>query len=359
MRHTLYSLLALTLVGCCTTKTTTTTTTNTKDAFSIALMQQSVQENKNVFLSPASAAMALNMLTPGAQGATRSELETIVPSVELDTTEWLQIASALWINEGLNVKPAFLQANATAEVYNGKITAPRVNQWASDKTHGKITQVLQEPLPPIEMALTNALYFKADWADPFRESGTSKESFYSSKNETKVDMMHQTSHFPYIETASLQAVRLYYAAPYCMEIYLPKKGHSLESIIDDLSALRLDTMESSKVELSLPKVKFEYEQQLNDYLKAMGLKTCFTSEADFSDISTTPLYVDFVTQNTYLSIDEAGTEAAAVTAIGLAKMAWRPEPEKIYKMQINRPFLLVIRENRSAEILFYGVIQNL
>lgn len=360
-------LLAATLIGCNTTKTATETQTATKtetataateEKFCYGLLTQSIAEGENAFLSPASAAMALQILIPGADGTTLNELQAVVPEEGVSRGE-LKVASALWINEGLKVKKTFLKANADAEVYRGPIRVDKVNQWASDKTNGKVTKVLSDPLPPIEMAITNALYFKAEWAEPFHEYNTRVESFYGDKGETQVETMHQTAHFDYIENEHMQAVRLYYTAPYCMEIYLPKKGVSLEDGIKDAYSLEFRG-EEKKVSLYLPKVKLEYEKQLNDYLKKMGLQACFNpSTANFSRLSDTPLYVDFVKQNTYLAIDEAGTEAAAVTTIGLAKMAYRPEPEEIYEMRVNRPFLLFIRETGSNRILFFGVLRNI
>jgi len=363
--------LALMLCGCNATKTTTTTSltqtktqtqTNNEEAFCQALLAQSVKEGENAFLSPASAAMALNILTPGAAGTTLGELQQVIPDVKVDTTQWLNVASALWINEGLNVKPAFFAANASAEVYHGRIEVDKVNRWASEKTNGKVTKVLSEPLPPIQMAITNALHFKADWAEPFMAQNTHKEDFFGKTAKRQVNMMHQTAHFQYIQTKQLQAIRLYYAAPYCMDVILPKKGVRLEdatALLQDASKTLQERGEEKKVALALPKFKLEYEKQLNDYLKAMGLKTCFTKEADFSGISTTPLYVDFIKQNTFLSIDELGTEAAAVTTIGLAKMAYRPEKEEIIPMTVDHPFVLFIRDTNTNQVLFYGLIQDI
>jgi len=361
-------IMAVTLVGCNATKTTTKTTTttqtqtNSEEAFCQGLLQQSIKEGENAFLSPASAAMALNILTPGAAGNTLSELQAVVPKVQVDTTEWLKVASALWINDGLKVKPAFLNANASAEVYNGPIQVDKVNQWASDKTNGKVTKVLAEPLPPIQMAITNALYFKADWVEPFKFQNTRLEDFYGKTATRPVKMMHQTAHFHYLETKQLQAIRLYYRAPYCMEVYLPKKGVSLEDaakLLQDASETLQVKGEEKKVALALPKFKFSYEKQLNDYFKQMGLSTCFTSSADFSRISNTPLFVDFIKQNTFLAIDENGTEAAAVTTIGLAKMMFNPKKEEVIPMTVDHPFVLFIRETSTNQVLFYGVIQDI
>lgn len=364
-------LMAVALAGCNATKmqtktqtkaetqTPTPAPTQTADEFCYGLLAQSIAEGENAFLSPASAAMALQMLVPGAEGTTLSELQTVVPTVQIDTTPQLKIASAMWINEGLKVKPAFLKANAQAEVYRGPITADKVNQWASDHTNGKVNKVLSEPVPPIEMALTNALYFKDQWIEPFHEINTQPAPFYGKKGEQQVQMMHQTNHFLYLETKHLQAIQLHYHGPYCMEIYLPKKGVSLEDGIKDAYSLEVRG-ERKKVALALPKFKLEYEKQLNDYLKRMGLQACFSrSQADFSRLSDTPLYVDFVKQNTYLAIDEVGTEAAAVTTIGLAKMAYRPEPEEIIPMTVDRPFILFIRDRTTDQILFYGVIYDI
>ncbi len=328
-----------------------------EDNFAYALLSQSVQEEGNTFISPACAAMALDMLTPGADGQTKTELETVVPPIRIANSDQLKTASAIWLNEGFKALPAYLNANKSAEIYSGKITAKKVNRWAADKTNGKITKVLQDPVDYC-MVLTSALYFKALWQLPFKAHATAEEVFYGSQKEHQVAMMHQTARLQYTENEHLQAVRLDYTSPYCMDIFLPREGQSISSIVEDIPAIRLGEEDGKKVRLTLPKVKMEYEKQLNDYLKAMGLKTCFTGQADFSLLSQTPVMVDMVKQNTYLAIDEEGTEAAAVTTVAMAMMA-RPQEEQIYEMTINRPFLLLIRETESNRILFYGVIKNL
>ncbi|MCQ2311437.1 MAG: hypothetical protein MJZ64_06795 [Paludibacteraceae bacterium] len=332
---------------------------NTEQTFCSELLKQSIAEKENVFLSPASAAMALSMLTPGAAGQTQQELKNIVPAISLDTTQQLKVASAIWINEGFKVKPAFLQANSNAEVYAGKITANKVNKWADQHTNGKIAKIMSEPMPRYEMILTNALYFKAQWRNTFYEFNTEKEPFFGTLGEKKIDMMHQTTHFQYSQNDLYQAIRMFYTSPYCMDIILPREGQKMEDIVDSIQQIDMSLAPKKKVELSMPKFKMEYEKQLNDYLKTMGLRTCFSREADFSPLSNTPVYVDLVKQNTFLSIDEEGTEAAAVTTIAMKAMAFRPEPEQIYEMKINRPFILFIRETESNRVLFFGVIKNL
>ncbi|MCQ2343194.1 MAG: hypothetical protein MJZ75_06900 [Paludibacteraceae bacterium] len=333
----------------------------TADDFAYALMAQSAGEKDNTFLSPASAAMALSMLTPGAQGQSLAELQSVVPSVSVQQTEFLKVAAAIWINDDIKVYPSFLKANADAEVYEGKITANKVNRWASEHTNGKIKEVLQEPLPLLKVVLTNALYFKAEWQAPFDGYATRQEPFYGASATHDVDMMHQTERFAYMEDSLMQVVRLryHYPATYCMDIILPREGKSWDEVLPALPKVQMEEAEYEKVRLALPKVKMSYEKQLNDYLKLMGLRTVFTRSADFSRLSSTPLFVDFVKQNTFLAIDENGTEAAAVTTIGLAKNAFHPAPEKIYNMTVNRPFALLIRETESNQILFYGVIKDL
>ncbi|MBQ0142225.1 MAG: hypothetical protein KBT06_05420, partial [Prevotellaceae bacterium] len=229
---------AITLIGCKTTKTQTKTPTttqtktqtqtmaqtitkaNTEEDFAFAMLKQSLTKQENVFLSPASAAVALGMLTPGADGQTRQELEKIVPKVVITNTDQLKSASAMWLNEGFEVLPQYKQANADAEVFAGKITAPKVYIWASDHTNGKITKVLQEPMPRYEMILTNALWFKAEWQHTFYPQNTKREIFYgesrnrgigeSRRRGTECMMMHQTTHFPYTENDHFQAIRMDY-----------------------------------------------------------------------------------------------------------------------------------------------------
>jgi len=356
--RSIFMTVMIILTACQPTKTLTAQNA-TSDTFTFALIEQSLQDGENLFISPASAAIALRMLIPGANGTTLTELQDVVPQMSLQPTEQLEIASALWLNQGVSAKSSFIQANSDAEIFRGPITTEKVNLWASEHTNGKVTRVLQDPLPAIQMMLTNALYFKADWASPFSGLSTHRDSFYGTRTKRPINMLQQTSHFDYLETKYLQVIRLPYRGDYCMDIYMPRNGQTINNMLQYIQQLDMALLENKKVNLNLPKFKLECDKTLNDYLKAMGLKTCFTQQADFSGISFTPLYVDFVKQNTYLSIDESGTQAAAVTTMGMAKTSYRPEPEEVYDMKINRPFLFFIREMSSNQIIFYGVIYNL
>lgn len=366
MKTNLLLVLALLLAGCHTTQNTQTGPTGqpsseyteTENSFAYALLSQSVQEEDNVFLSPASVAVAMDMLIPGAEGQTKTELEAIVPQVRIANSDQLKSASAIWLNKGFEVLPSYLRANEGAEVFAGKIKAKTVNNWASDHTNGKINNVLQDPVNYC-MILTNALYFKDEWEYPFKPYSTIPEPFHGTKGTVDVDMMHQTTHLQYTENERLQAVRLNYVGPYCMDIYLPREGIDVAAIVPDIAKTPLSDESRKKVALALPKVKMEYEKTLNDYLKAMGVKTCFSSQADFSRLSKTPVLVDLVKQNTFLAIDEEGTEAAAVTVIAMKAMMARPDDEPIYEMQIDHPFILMIRESDTNRILFYGVIKDI
>ena len=355
MKKAVLFLLPIMLMSCQTKQVASSVAS--EDSFAYSMMKQSVAEGTNAFLSPTSVAMALNMLTPGAEKQTLKELQAVVPAVSIASTDFLKVASAIWINEGVQVYPAYLTANKDAEVYAGPILAQKVNGWASSKTNGKINKIVEDPIR-LPMMLTNALYFKAQWQHPFKSQNTKQETFYGAKGEHKADMMHQTNHFAYIENRKMQAIRLDYTSPYCMDIILPAQGKSVADVMDEVQTLDLSAAESCKVRLTLPKVKLEYEKVLNDYLSKMGLSTCFSSKADFSRISASPLFIGIVKQNTFLAIDEEGTEAAAVTSVMMA-MSARPIQEKIYEMNINRPFVLLIRETETNRILFYGVINTL
>lgn len=332
--------------------------------FTISLLEQvSGEDTSSVFLSPISVAMALHMLLPGAQGETYRVLEQL-PALVPDTSEALRIASALWIDPRFPVYASFLQANPQAQVYQQPIQAARVNQWASDHTNGKINQLLSErETQGLSMMLTNAIYFCAPWSMPFQPQATSQELFYPTHAQAhEVAMMHQTAHWLYRESSLCQWISLSYRGGSCyMDVLLPQPKVTMDKLIQGLKSDQITTLmpdEVARVVLSLPRVKMEYTRVLTRDLCAMGLQPVFDAhQADFSRLSSVPSVVDMVKQKTYLRVDESGTEAAAVTAIGMRTLAMREE-EKVHTMTVNRPYLMMIRDDKGV-ILFIGKIADI
>lgn len=370
------------------------TTTN---SFSLDMYNATAdkEENGNFMVSPLSLSMALSMVATGGEGDTRAEilnalgfgnadieavnrlnsrLITELPGVDRATK--LSIANSIWFDKTLNVKPSFLEANATvynAEMFNTDLGSSAakdaINSWVSDKTNGLIPTLLNEaPKEGTSMALINALYFKGSWAEPFNKKLTNRETFHSADGSARpVDMMHVTNlsctvahddagatwlHLPYGKSRSFEMV-----------LILPdsENAEALESYMTGLSgtsfAENLTTSWSCNAKISLPKFEIESGHDLMGTLEALGIHAALSQKADFSRISDEALCIGSALQRTLIKVDEEGTEAAAVTNIGMDVTS--PGPVEVEEFVFDRPFAFVIRECSSGIVLFTGRVSKL
>ncbi len=355
--------------------------------------------DKNYFVSPLSLHIALGMLLNGANGKTKDEIQSGLRlssddmaannNVYKDLMEGLPktdpkvtntIANSVWYRNSFSVEKSFLDilktsfnAAAYAEDFNNAATVGKINAWASDNTNGKIKQVLDKIEPAHVMFLMNALYFKGDWKIPFKVENTRDETFFGTSTVAKkVKMMNMTEKVKYAKRPDYQAIELPYGSGnYVMTVLLPNENTltmkadlastSVINLINTMSATEWKSlhaaMQEQKVIVGLPKFTLEYETNLNAVLGKMGMPTMFSDAADLSKISPPAgkLKVGFVKQNTFVAVDEKGTEAAAVTTIGIELTSAPILPEFV----CNRPFAFFISEKQSNTILFAGKIVNL
>lgn len=348
-------------------------------------------KSKNHFVSPLSLHVALGMLLNGADTKTKEEIQKVlrvssniaeVNKIYKDLIENLPnadpkvvntIANSVWYDKAFTVEQAYLtdlqnyfKAKVSAEDFANPATVSKINQWASDNTNAKIKKVLEQIEPSQVMFLMNALYFKGDWKVPFDTKNTRDEEFLNLSGSPKnVKMMSMSDKVKYASRNGYHAIELPYGSGnYTMTIMMPQQSVSNlspDAIIDNLSLNEWKelnkAMAEQKVIIGLPKFTIEYEKKLNEVLQKMGMPTAFTNQADLSKISPPAgkIKVGFVKQNTYVSVDEKGTEAAAVTTIGIELTSAPIMPEFI----CNRPFVFVISEKQSNTILFTGKVVNL
>ncbi len=345
-------------------------------------------KGKNYFVSPLSLNIALGMLLNGADGSTKTEIENVLnlgnnqqanneiyqnlienlPNADAKVSN--KIANSVWYRNDFSVEKPFLTdlqkyfyATVMAEDFANPNTVKKINQWASDNTNAKITKVLEEITDGQVMFLMNALYFKGDWTKPFDTKSTQDATFTNLNGSNKVvKMMYMTDKLRYTKRANYQAVELPYGnGNYNMTILLPSHDSNVNELITKLNASEWSSMaadlKEQKIMLSLPKFTLEYEIKLNNILSAMGMPTAFSDAANLSKISPPAgkLNVGFVKQNTYVGVDEKGTEAAAVTTIGVELTSLPNYPEFF----VNRPFIFVIHEKSSNTILFTGKMVNM
>jgi serine protease inhibitor len=253
-----------------------------------------------------------------------------------------------------------------AEVSNGDFQNPatikNINDWVSARTHEKIPTILQPPLSPLlQLILLDAIYFKGDWLAPFDTNLTRDLPFKLGSGQTvRHPRMSHTGSYGYLEEDRFQAVELpSTGGDMSMFVFLPKGdlGEFLNKFTEGDFEPSIQRMPWRKGTVELPRFKLKNEYDLTGVLPAMGMPLAFTSRADFSRMSDDPLCISFVKQKTFVAVSEAGTEAAAVTAIGARAMVMMREPPPFHFV-VDRPFFMAIRERQAGLILFLGAITD-
>lgn len=352
-----------------------------KTGFALSFFRQ-VNRNSapsdNIVVSPYSAGVALSMLTEGALGQTKVELDNALNGClfkgdKLDGGEDVVVKSAnsLWLDSDFSVRNRYvgtLQNDYDALVetlrFSDPATVRAINNWCSENTEGKIKEILRDLSPGDVMVLLNALYFNAPWQDKFDASLTSKADFRGQSGTTKVDMMYRKGTYNYVEYQGCQMIELpYLGSSYSMFVVLPPSGMKIDDVLPYVNETVYDEamnmLAPAEVKFSMPKAKLETELLLNDVLMDMGVKTAFSGAADFKGIAETgPLSVSQVKQKCYIDITESGTEAAAVTSITVKLTSVRPEID-VKTMTVDRPYVFFIADRENSDILFAGKIVNL
>ena len=335
------------------------------------------EENENVFVSPYSAGVALSMLAEGAKGQTLEELKSALNGVTFTAEELgadslvdIRSANAAWIRDGFKVKAPYLQTLSSdygAKAENLDFSDPAsvgiINSWCAENTEGKITEIIDQISPDMVMFLMNALYFKAPWEKTFNKDATAEDTFHGYTKDSEIPFMNIKSGYRYAEYSGNQLIELPYAGGrYSMLVLLPAEDVSPDAVLpylnEDAYKEALAAMEKKEVMLRLPKFKIETTTLLNRALEAMGAKRVFTSSAELGGISDGRIAVDEVKQKCFVEVNEEGSEAAAVTSIGVRLTSVRVEPLPV-KMTVDRPFLFAIADMQSDNILFVGRVMEL
>ncbi|NNF28720.1 MAG: serpin family protein [Gemmatimonadetes bacterium] len=342
--------------------------------------------NPNVVLSPLSASMALGMTLNGAvdgtfdamrsalgfDGMTREEINQAYAGlidllVDLDPSVRFEIANAIWASASVPFHQAFFDAvvqSFDARVESADFTDPTtleaLNGWVSEKTDGNIPKILDQLDPELVMLLLNAIYFDGRWTTQFDPQDTRPGTFTRPDgSEVTVDMMSlEEAEIRLGGAEGFQVAELPYGGgAYGMVIVLPWEGDArgLASSMTEAAwnegVASLQEVEADRLEM--PKFTVSYDVFLNRPLADMGMEVAFGPGADFSGMGPqgAEFCIDFVRQKTFIEVDEAGTKAAAVTAVGIG-------PTSFLGMIVDRPFVFAIRERLSGTILFSGVIED-
>lgn len=366
---------------------------------SIDLYDKYKSEDGNLFFSPYSISSALSMTYEGARGKTAEEMQNILhlpndkekirsdfmgiySEINKENKHYqLTTANALWAQENYLFKQDYFKL--VDDYYSGKVTnlnfktdtensRVTINNWVEDKTNDKIKDLIPRGIlsPQTRLVLTNAIYFKANWTLQFDAENTRDGEFkLSSGAPTTTKMMHQTDYFNCGETKNLQILELNYLGnDLSMLIILPKEN-DLTIIESSMSNTNLanwkKNMDTEKVRVTVPKFKFETKYYMAKDLKEMGMPTAFDdSLADFTGMwnrqSDENLYISEVIHQTFIEVAEAGTEAAAATAVIMMPTSAGPghvkKQPKIFTA--DHPFIFIIQQKASGNILFMGRVSD-
>jgi serpin B len=368
------------------------------NAFAFDLYQALRQTDENLFYSPYSISEALAMTYAGARGETeksmaealhftlpQDRLHPAFNSLDLQLKQRgqgakgkddegfrLHVVNAIWGQKDYQFLGQFL--DVLAQNYGAGLrlvdfineTEPSritINKWVSDQTEERIKDLIPQGAinELTRLVLTNAIYFNAAWQYPFEKTTTANGPFFllNGSNVT-VPMMRQTESLRYTEGANYQAVELPYdGQELSMVILLPKAGQfeAFEQSLDaGVVTGIIDRLEGGQVALTMPKFEYEYSLGLKQALTTLGMGIAFTPDADLSGMDGKhDLLIQDVLHKAFVSVDEAGTEAAAATAVivGLTSIPAQP-----VEVKIDRPFIFLIRDIATGSVIFIGRVLN-
>ena len=367
------------------------------NAFAVDLYAQLRSQPGNLFFSPESISTAFGMAYAGARGQTAAEMQHVfhftLPPDKLHPAMGallnqmnavhkdyeLRVADALWAQQDANFLPEYLKlvqsdygAGFRRVDFKSSPDAVRgaINAWVEKQTNDKIKDLLGPGVlnATTRLVLTNAIYFKGDWQDPFEEDTTQKEEFHVSPSQwVMAPLMHRTGGYSYYDGGTFQELELPYAGnEMSMVVLLPKETDGLPALEKSFTSSTagdwLGKLEpADKVILTFPRFTMTQQFELSSALSTMGMAQAFTNSADFSGMTGKPDFtISAAIHKAYIDVNEKGTEAAAATSIVMRATAMRapfPEPPPIV-FRADHPFLFLIRDTKTGAILFLGRVTD-
>lgn len=348
---------------------------------------------ENLMFSPLGIYSALTMTYEGAEGKTKSEMASLFnfPEDELLRTQMnkmtkeltfnsdslsLQIANSLWVQKDFAFDQNYLKTLETAykahaeyvdfiQPAERKKSVEQINDWVEKNTNDKITNMLN----PIHiqdntrLILLNAIYFYSQWDKAFDKTQTREMPFYKGDDALKASFMQRKDRYLYYEDHLVQAVHIPYAGKrFSMLILLPSKKNGIDQLNKEMSLDYLDKIIQNSMyeqtKLFVPVFSFDYSKELKKTFQKMGMETAFTNKANFSSMTgQRDLKIDKVLHKTFIEVNEAGTEAAASTAVIMVeKSSAIREDVKIFRA--DHPFVFMIRDNKTGLIPFFGKVSD-
>jgi len=382
-----------------------------ENEFAFDLYGQLSQRPGNLVFSPYSAANALDMVFLGAKGATADEMARVLylnelgsadlsssliqeaqsrrlfqpayipasqmPAAPLDGFQF-EDADALWGQKGEPFKPGYLASVKSGfdgdlfpvDFYNATQTAGRINGWVSEKTHGHITDLISPRAitSQTRLVLTDAVYFKAGWADDFSEAASKPGVFHvASGHDVTVRMMNKVGQYRMTRGDGMEMLEIPYRhGQASLLVILPDDPNGLAAVESEVVSGKvgdwLDYEQEFFVTMSIPAFKTESDVDLSTALKTLGMTRAFiANQANLSLIANDqahPLYVGDVVQKAAIDVHEKGTEAAAATAVLMPLAVGLGPTLESVNFVADHPFIYIIRANGSGDILFMGRVDN-
>ncbi|MBV9876728.1 MAG: serpin family protein [Verrucomicrobia bacterium] len=361
------------------------------NVFGISLLVKlmAAGSGENIVISPLSLELALGMVYTGCSGTGADELSRIVgfspktdsqevlfPGAKLSSalppTVTLKIANSLWCDQSARLQPAFeakVKALFDPQVKSVDLetadTMRAINDWVAKATENRITDLIRQPPKP-PLVLVDAVYFKGAWEYPFSATQDSPAQFNRERRGScQVTMMKRSLSALYLETDDFQAVKLPYSGGGLeMVLVLPAKAAGLSTVLQSLSKgswkQTIDKFSEASGTISLPRFKATFRDSLVSPLTQLGIRAIFEPSKDFAPMfeDTRKFYVSNIIQQTYLRVDENGSEAAAATEVQIEASAMRAPIKKPFNLVFDRPFLFAIIDGQSGQLIFTGVLRD-
>jgi len=355
--------------------------------FSIELFKRSIAEKDNSLVSPLSVMLALAMTANGADGVTLSQMETLLGGdIRLsELNEYLYsyinglpnaekarltIANSIWFRENedrLQIEPGFLQSNA--DYYNAAAhksafdeqTVVDINSWANLHTDGMIDSILDEIDDDAMLYLINAIVFDAEWERPYDSEWDIKDMDFTDVNGLthSIAFMNKRE-FLYIEDGMATGFIKPYTGGYSFVALLPNHDVPIGAYIESLTGAgfleMIENAQNSTIEVYMPRFEYEYEISMNEALIALGIPDAFDDDrADFRNMAYSPegnLYISEVLHKTFISVNERGTRAGAVTSVEMVTRSMTP------KIRLTKPFVYAIIDDATNLPVFVGTLMT-
>lgn len=357
--------------------------------FAVRLFKASEENGKNTLISPLSVLCALAMTANGAEEETLQQMEDVLGMTTEEMNLYiysymqklpqnekykLSLANSIWFtdHERFTVHQDFLQTTADyygADIYKAPFneqTCKDINNWLKEKTDGMIPSALDEIPADALMYLINALAFDAEWADVY-EKYQVKDGEFTKEDGTKqeCEFMYSTESNYFEDEKATGFLKYYKSGKYAFVAMLPKEGVSVSEYIASLTGESLNEMlsnpEHTTVYTSIPKFETSYSVEMTEILKSMGMTEAFDPiNADFAGLGSSTggnISISRVIHKTFISVEEKGTKAAAVTIVEPGDGA-AMEPEQPKEVYLDRPFVYMLIDCENNIPFFIGTMMD-